>query len=586
MRLPVVRLLAVLVLAAVGWPPAVSAASRDVLVVVNGRHPWSARVANAYVAGRGIDPTQIVTVEVESQPVVSREVYQQAIERPVAAWLRANDAFDRTLVILLAPGLPLRIAGTGGRSGTTASVDSELAGLYRRLTGATVPVAGFIPNPYFTADPLAQPRPFDRGTYDIYMVTRLDGRTEADAMALLARGAQRPQAFVIVVDGRPAAASGAEAAWLAAAGERVKAARADARLVHDTTADVVKGVEDVTGYASWGSNDERGRVPPVRFGPGAVATTFMSSDARTMAAPPAGWTPGRWDETTGFFAGSPEALAADWLAAGLTGLGSQVQEPYLDGAFRPASLLEAWARGYTLAESFYLAMPYISWQAVVFGDPLARAVEAKDELLWPAAGTSDNAAFIQRSATVLQRGQPQLTADAARLMVRANLSIGRGETVQAIELLEKVTALAPDYLPGQAVLGQQYELAGRHEPARARYRAVLERQPANVVMLNNLAYNLGVHGNAPKEALAMAERANALAPGTPGILDTVGWLRHLTGDSAGALGPLRRAAEAAPDLCEAFEHLAEVEAAAGTPAAAKAATEKAGTCRARGLQTK
>jgi uncharacterized protein (TIGR03790 family) len=586
MRLPVVRLLAVLVLAAVAWPAAVVAAPRDVLVVANGRHPWSARVAQKYAAARGLDPAQIVTVHVDAQPGVSREVYQQAIERPVAAWLRDHDAFDRTLAIVLAPGLPLRIAGTIGRNGTASSVDSELAVLYRRLTGTPVPVGGFLANPYFTPDPLTKPRRFDRRAYDIYLVTRLDGRTEADAMALIERGAQRPKGFVAVVDGRPVAASGAEAAWLADAGERVRAARPDARVMSDATAEVVSGVDGVTGYASWGSNDHRARVPPVRFGPGAVATTFMSSDARTMEAPATGWTPGRWDDTTAFFAGSPEALAGDWLAAGLTGLGSQVQEPYLDGAFRPATLLDAWARGYTLAESFYLAMPYISWRAVVFGDPLARAAEPSDELSWTGAAPDDNASFIQRSAAVLQRGEPQLTTDAAILMVRANLSIGRGETVQAIRLLEEVTTLAPGYLPGQAVLGQQYELAGRHEPARERYRAVLERQPANVVILNNLAYNLGVHGQAPKDALPMAERANALAPGTPGILDTVGWLKHLTGDSAGALAPLRQAVDAAPDLCEAFEHLAQVEAVAGTPAAAQAASENAKACRTRAAGTK
>ena len=236
-------------------------------------------------------------------------------------------------------------------------------------------------------------------------MTRLDGRTEAEALALIARGAVRPSRLVLAIDGRPVAASGPEARWLAEVAPRVQAVQPDARVTVDASPDILGNIEGVTGYASWGSNDSRTRVPPVTFGPGALASSFMSSDARTMAEPPAGWTPALWSDEASYFAGSPEALAADWLAAGLTGLAAQVAEPYLDGAVRPATLQEAWARGYTLAESFYLAMPYLSWQGVVFGDPLARAVESGPEghevLTDPAAGQG---AFIERMASAFRRG--------------------------------------------------------------------------------------------------------------------------------------------------------------------------------------
>jgi hypothetical protein len=38
---------------------------------------------------------------------------------------------------------------------------------------------------------------------------------------------------------------------------------------------------------------------------------------------------------------------------------------------RPDYLLPAWLDGRNLAESFYLGMPFVSWQGVVLGDPLA-----------------------------------------------------------------------------------------------------------------------------------------------------------------------------------------------------------------------
>ncbi|MBA2353554.1 MAG: TIGR03790 family protein, partial [Acidobacteria bacterium] len=372
----------------------------EVLVVSNRAHPWSGDVADAYLHARQIPAEQVVVIDLPPTPLVSREVYQQRIEGPVARWLRTHDAFDRIRFIVLVPGVPLRVTGTRGRQGSTASVDSELALLYRRMTGTPVASTGFIENPYFSAGALDAPRPFDHQHYDIYLVTRLDGRTAADATALISRGAIRPTRFSVVVDGRPRAASGAEATWLAEVPARVQAAQPAARVLADESAAPIAGEVEVTGYASWGSNDVQARVPPVSFGAGAIASSFMSSDARTLESPPPGWVPGTWERPGSFFAGSPEALAADWLQAGLTGLGAQVTEPYLDGAFRPATLQEAWVRGYTLAESFYLALPYLSWQAVVFGDPLARGTDGPAPAAEvPTAGdTSGVTPFVARSA--------------------------------------------------------------------------------------------------------------------------------------------------------------------------------------------
>ena len=99
-----------------------------------------------------------------------------------------------------------------------------------------------------------------------------------------------------------------------------------------------------------------------------------------------------------------------------------------------------------------------------------------------------------------------------------------------------------------------------------------------MVALNNLAYTVGVHEARPKDALAWAERAGALGSNSPAVLDTLGWIRHLAGDSKGALAPLRQAVQEADRLCEAWTHLAVVERAAGTGAAAEKAEERARAC--------
>ena len=64
------------------------------------------------------------------------------------------------------------------------------------------------------------------------------------------------------------------------------------------------------GYYSWGSNDpsQLQRAPNVQFAPGAIAGTYVSTDARTFLEPPANWKPGSWDVRSTYYAGSPQSL--------------------------------------------------------------------------------------------------------------------------------------------------------------------------------------------------------------------------------------------------------------------------------------
>jgi predicted Zn-dependent protease len=150
--------------------------------------------------------------------------------------------------------------------------------------------------------------------------------------------------------------------------------------------------------------------------------------------------------------------------------------------------------------------------------------------------------------------------------------------VDARKLLEEVTVRVPGNTQVQLRLGQQYEAEKLYDLARARYELVLRSQPANVVALNNLAYNLGVYAGEPKAGLAHAERAAALAGNSAAVLDTLGWLRHLAGDSRAAVEPLQRAVDINPALCEGWTHLAAAQRSVGDDAAATRADTKAMSC--------
>ena len=91
---------------------------------------------------------------------------------------------------------------------------------------------------------------------------------------------------------------------------------------------------------------------------------------RTFKEPPAAWTLGQWTNQKTFFGGSPQSLVADYLLEGATGGSGHVYEPYLTFTPRPDFLLPAYYSGRNLAESFYLAIPALSWQNIVVGDPL------------------------------------------------------------------------------------------------------------------------------------------------------------------------------------------------------------------------
>ena len=71
-----------------------------------------------------------------------------------------------------------------------------------------------------------------------------------------------------------------------------------------------------------------------------------------------------------FFAGSPQGLIADLIHQGATGASGNTYEPFLGACVRPDYLFPAYYQGRNLAESYYIAMPALSWQGVVVGDPL------------------------------------------------------------------------------------------------------------------------------------------------------------------------------------------------------------------------
>jgi len=88
-------------------------------------------------------------------------------------------------------------------------------------------------------------------------------------------------------------------------------------------------------------------------------------------------------------------------------------------------------------------------------------------------------------------------------------------------------------------------------------RRILEQDPNHAATLNALGYTLTNHTERYKEAADLIERALALSPGDPAILDSLGWVYYKLGQLAQSEALLRQAHQAFPDP-EVAAHLGEV----------------------------
>lgn len=558
--------------------------SANVLLVVNESSPVSLEIGNYYAQKRNVPAANIVHLQLQPSESIERADYERQVETPIRSWLLTNFAEDRILYIVLTKGIPLRINGTSGQDGTVASVDSELTLLYRKLTGVAVPVAGRINNPYFLGESSSRTKNFTHESFDIFLVTRLDGYTVADVRALIDRGLAPAKEGTIILDDKASSASDANP-WLKSASESLKNAGDKNRVIYDTTATVVKNVNGVLGYYSWGSNDPaiHDRHFDLKFVNGALAAMYVSTDGRTFNEPPADWKIGRPDDSTTFFEGSPQSLMGDFIRDGITGVAGHVTEPYLDASIRPNILFPAYLSGANLAEAFYQAMPYLSWQTIVVGDPLcapfrSTALTATEIDKGPDTATEFPQFFSNWHLKVLSSPAVNpggVDVEVLKLLMRADARGFKKDVPAVRQLLEEATARDKRLISATLNLALLYESIGEYDKSIERYRTVLAAEPTNVIVLNNLAFALAVRKNSPQEALPLAEKAYSLVPRNPSLSDTLGWIVHLAGNDRRAAGLLAEATQLAPQNPAIHLHAAIVHAALNEDDEAKQELTKA-----------
>lgn len=379
----------------------------EVLVVYNENSAVSKAVAMDYAAKRQV-PNTLAISTVDSAANSDNETlpladFKTAISAPIQTYLAAHSKID---FIVLTKGIPIRIDGapTGCCQGNVdnhpngsgqPSVDSFLAAIdYPQIadakkigiTGSGTVGSGWL-NRYWNAK-----EPFSHAKFGGYIVTRLDGFTQADAQALVTRALaaeQMPPAGKVLLDldgsrglgdqaSEPAPVTGnvtSEWGWETWNADMLNAhdeleASGIANLL-DVMNTFVGNQTGLAGYFSWGSNDANfGVTPPkgqdatlvsgsaayesLTFAPGALSDTAVSTSGRTFLKP----------------FGPGQSLMADLIAHGLTCGKAYVGEPLLQGIASPSIALDRYYSGYSAGESLYAASRFTGWEDVILGDPL------------------------------------------------------------------------------------------------------------------------------------------------------------------------------------------------------------------------
>lgn len=182
---------------------------------------------------------------------------------------------------------------------------------------------------------------------------------------------------------------------------------------------------------------------------------------------------------------------------------------------------------------------------------------------------------VERAREILYRLRDDDSEDAVTLyLVEAEILRGVGRNDDAMAVYGEALVRHPENADILYARGLHAVNVDRLDIMEADLRAIIDKDPNHADALNALGYSLADHTERYQEALSYLERAQALKPEEPAILDSMGWVLYRLGRVQEALDYLRRAA-ADNDDAEIAAHLGEVLWAAGEREEARRVWQKA-----------
>jgi len=157
----------------------------------------------------------------------------------------------------------------------------------------------------------------------------------------------------------------------------------------------------------------------------------------------------------------------------------------------------------------------------------------------------------------------------------AGLLDAEGKTRQAYGLLRTAVKKYPVVRPLRYQLAMLAESVGKGREAVHILARLVSEQPDSADYLNSYGYELLLHTREYEKAHGYIQRALAMDPDNPAILDSMGWVLYKQGKPAKALGYLERAQKGAYGDPTVASHLIRVYLALGRKDHARALLEKA-----------
>lgn len=318
------------------------------LVVYNREVPGSQALAEYYAVKRGLPPENIVRTATLAEEGISLVEVDKNICGELKTKIVSLKSIKRRIdFIVLCKGVAIR-----SWIGKDAfGIDSYIAAM-KIESAAKDASRPQMANPYYGKD-----EAFDSDKFGIYLVTRLDGYSFEDARRLVDNSvAAKPTKGPFLLDSDPGRRSGGYKPLEDSLAEARDSLRAKGYKVDFEDSKSFVSGSALAGYASWGSNDQsfsQSTYASIKFVPGAIAETFVSTSARSFAPVSGG-----------------QSVITDLIKNGVTGIKGYVNEPFAVALARPHILFDRYTKGRNLAESFYAASPLIKWRDVVIGDPL------------------------------------------------------------------------------------------------------------------------------------------------------------------------------------------------------------------------
>ena len=393
-------------------PPAPEEEAARTAVVYNKLHPASLEIARHYIQSRNIPEDHLIELSLPFTAGIERADYEQRIEEPIRNALSEKNLLmtssntvstNAVRYLVLCRGIPFVILNQKGeeqnsRDKTGAAVDSELASLPLRLLNSP---RGYEGQLRCFATGLSNPYIIGPRT-GVLMTARLDGPSDRIANGLVDKALQAEKEGLwgkCLFDVRGLTNSGYLQGdlWLRGAAEVCRLYGFETKV--DTHSETVSGdmpQDALAFYAGWYDYNASGpfRNGLAEFMPGAFAYHLHSFSAQNLFT-----TSNHW--------------VGPLLDRGATCTVGYVDEPFLGCTLNVEAFTEWMLRGASFGEAVYHALPSLSWQTTVIGDPLYRPFKLTfiDRYMETVSQNSDQSGWAEVTAAnraLIKGEQPEI----------------------------------------------------------------------------------------------------------------------------------------------------------------------------------